>query len=474
MKSKQDVLYARGFLIAPVGASDPPSWFRSMEVEGWRISYEPRAVVFVARGAPGHFVCIIGHVIDVVQKCDNGEAIAKRLLAALETSELSFFDALDNIAGRYAVFYKNGRSASILGDACAVRTIFYSRSEPLVASHFDILARRCGTIPSAHAKARKLHPARRKAFGYPAGTTPDQNIGLLMANMVLRLPGMAYDRYYPRRELSPAGVDEAAHTLIDLFDSQLELLSQRYNFVCSLTAGLDSRTSLAVLRPYLARSRFFSYATQDRERVDGEIAEFISQSFGLNYQLMPREDLESSDFKKFKALLVRNSYHSHKHEAAYGYNRVFKLGDIHLRSNLYEIARAFYRAMRGRADNLSVDEMASLYFGDYTADDVDIVAAFSDYVESSRFEQGLFNYDPYDLFYWEQRMSCWHGLVVLEADPAVDTWLLMNCRRCIEAGLSVPLEDRIKSTVFKKIIKFRWAELLKLPINPKVFDGRSF
>lgn len=472
--NNQDVLYARGFLIAPVGASDPPSWFRSLEVDGWQISYEQRTAVFVAQGAPGHFVCIIGHAIDVVEKCDSGAAIAKCLLALLEKSELAFFDALDSLAGRYAVFYGNGSNASILGDACAVRTIFYSRSKPLVASHFDILAKRCGTAPTAHAKLRKLQPARRKVFGYPAGTTPDENIGLLMANMVLRFDGMAYERYYPRRELREAGVEEAAGALLDMFDVQLELLSRRYDFVCSLTAGLDSRTSLAVLRPYLARSRFFSYSTQEREQVDAKMAAFISESFGLNYQLMSREDLESPDFKKFKSLLVRNSYHSHKHEAAYGYKRVFQSGDIHLRSNLYEVARAFYRAMRDRPDDLSAADMASLYFRDYTADDVDILAAFSKYIDSSRFDRGIFNYDPYDLFYWEQRMSCWHALVVLEADPAVDTWLLMNCRRCIESGLSVPIGDRVKSSVFKKIIEWRWPELLKLPVNPKVFDGNAF
>lgn len=470
--SQDTTLYARGFCIAPEGRQwEPPSRFRSELIAGWRVSVEPRTQLASAVSGDGRFVVLIGYVLDIANEHDDGARIAESLLAALGESETSFFAGLDYLGGRYAVFYGDRDGASTLGDACATRTIFYCRTESFIASHYEIVAKECGTGRSEHWNVRRTDRNRHTTYGYPAGTTPDRNVGLLMGNMVLRLKSMTYERYYPRRELPTLSVEEAANAIRGYFEIQLKVLARRYRIVCSLTAGLDSRCTLAALRPFLDRSRFFTYATQEREQADARVAALIAERHGLDHQLMPRQDTTSDAFQKFKAVLARNNYHPHNREAAYGYLSLFGSGDIHIRSTMYEVARAFYRVSRKRPEKLDAKAMAALYYRHFGEGDRDLVYAFSEYMAQSNFGQSFWNHDPYDLFYVEQRMSCWHALVLLEADPSVDTYMLMNARCCLEAGQAVPQEKKIDASVLETIISGMWPELLDLPVNPKRLDA---
>lgn len=469
--SQDTTLYARGFCIMPEGRGDPPSRFRSTFIEGWRVSVEPRSQLASAASGDGRFVVLIGYVLDIANGHDDGARIAQSLLAALSDSERSFFASLDYLGGRYAVFYGDRAGASILGDACATRTIYYSRSEPFISSHYEILAKECGTGRSDHWNVRRTDRNRHTTYGYPAGTTPDRNVGLLMGNMVLRIKSMTYERYYPRRELPNLSVEDAATAIREHFETQLKVLAGRYRIVCSLTAGLDSRCTLAALRPFLDRSKFFTYATQENHEADARIAALLAKRHGLEHELMPRQDTESDVFQKFKAVLARNNYHPHNREAAYGYLSLFRPGDIHIRSTMYEVARAFYRVSRKRPEELDAEGMAALYYRHFGESDRDLVFAFSEYIAQSNFGQQFWNHDPYDLFYVEQRMSCWHALVLLEADPSVDTYMLMNARCCLEAGQAVPQENKIDASVLKAIISDMWPELLELPVNPKRLDS---
>ena len=460
-------LWARGFMIAPEGRYQPPAGFCSVAVQGWTLSTESRTQVSSMAAADGRFVVVIGYVLDVRAVHDDVDLIVRTLLDALGISEAAFFAYLDQLGGRYAVFYGDRNRASILGDACATRTIFYARTEPLIASHHALVAEACGAGRSDHWQARQADRRRHTTYGYPAGTTPDRNVGLLLGNMVLRLDSMTYERYYPRRDLPSLSIEDAAATLAVYFHNQLDVLVRRYRIVCSLTAGLDSRATLAALRPYLDGCRFFTYRTSDDHEIDAVLAALIARRHRLAHGLMPTPDTASDGFARFKKILRRNNYHPHGTAAAYGYLSLFQPGDIHLRSNLYEIARAFHRSRREWTEELDARGMAALYFREFSDQDHDLVDAFSDYVETSEFATGLWNYDPYDVFYLEQRMSCWHALVLLEADPSVDTYLLMNARCCLEVGLAVPRTERIAASVFTTMMADLWPELLELPINPK-------
>ena len=75
----------------------------------------------------------------------------------------------------------------------------------------------------------------------------------------------------------------------------------------------------------------------------------------------------------------------------------------------------------------------------------------------------IFNYDMFELFYWEHTMGTWQSLQIMDLDVAQDTFILFNNRHILKKMLSVPLEDRLWNRIHLEIIRSRCPELLDFP-----------
>lgn len=464
-------LYSRGFAIFPAGSAKAPPHFRALQIGSWVLAtHAATAVVYTKRQSQSSFVALIGYAMDLDGRHDDGQRISSDLLNCLERSEREFFEKVSGLAGRYVIFYSFHGLASVIGDACATKATFYANDRPVIGSHFQMVAEMAGMGPSSQKLRRNKDKARHSCYGYAAGATPDRNVSVLMANMVLRINAMRSERFYPFNSLDHLDLKSAASELQELFDTQARLLARRFTCHVSLTAGLDSRVTLAALRPVKDKVRTFSYITQPAHQIDADVAASIADYLGLDHSILTGDGADKDQLSDFAKILSKNNYHRHNVIAAYEYKSYFSTNSVHVRSNLFEIGRSFYRSQRKRDDKLDPRGMASLYYRGFSpAADQDLIAEFGGYVDRSNFNSALFNYDPFDIFYWEQRMSCWHAMVVLEADPAVETILLFNSRRCIELALGLELEQRMEGILFKEFIRRSWPELMEFPINPKQF-----
>ena len=79
----------------------------------------------------------------------------------------------------------------------------------------------------------------------------------------------------------------------------------------------------------------------------------------------------------------------------------------------------------------------------------------------------IMGYDVWDLAYMEHRMSTWHAQALSGSDMAFDTSILFNSRRLLDLMMSVPLQDRRKATLFRRIIARRCPQIADVPINPR-------
>ncbi|MBN1610447.1 MAG: hypothetical protein JW940_27710 [Polyangiaceae bacterium] len=417
------------------------------------------------------FVCVIGYVVDPIHATDDSGAVAARLLGSLRTSEVRFFDELDELCGRFVVFYRSRGQTAILTDACATRSVFYSTAGPLVlASHFG--------LAQLHVSARSPRSFRRAdgslsrlGSGYPGLTTPDTNIAILTANALLRLDSRRVERFYPRAPLAPLRPDEGADRIADHFVRQLQVLQQRYRMMLSLTAGVDSRASLSVAHRYRDRLECFTYNTHPAHATDAALARDLTSRLGLPFRLLDIGAAARPELETFRQILAANSYHQHNPWLALECLRVMPSAAIHLRSNLFEIARCFWRNRCPTPEPATALDFARCYQRAMTPEDVDVVAAFEEFTWHTGLDQPQFGYDPYDLFYWEHRMSAWLSQVVIEADPAFDTYMLFNSRRCIEWSLGATLEERKNNTVLRRLITRQWPVLDRWPVNPRVFKS---
>lgn len=80
--------------------------------------------------------------------------------------------------------------------------------------------------------------------------------------------------------------------------------------------------------------------------------------------------------------------------------------------------------------------------------------AFEEYRKKFDFVNGLYNYDPSDMFLWEIRYGGWGGLVITgEHRYSFDITIPYNNRNLMKLFLSLPLEDRIKDKPHEDVIK---------------------
>lgn len=445
--------------------------------DGYWFAHDPLLHSALEQGGSGNWVAIAGTVVDLT----NGEvdlaAVARRLQAALELSETAFHLALDDIAGRFVAIYGRGGSVRVLNDAGGLKTVFYTDGpSAAAASHTGLLVPYTGDRPSEPALAQQRDPGLKYWYGYPGNLTPYAGLRMLTPNTLLDLRSGHVERYFPREPLQETDrVEDVAAEVTRLMRLQAAALLRRGPVVASLSAGLDTRTTLAALRPFIAQLEFFTYRRPRSPSLamDAATAGHISAQLGLRHSLIDvsREIDRQRDYQTFARGLARNAHleSGFAPRIAYQYWEAYgRLGVTHVRSNMAEIGRAFYRNHTQASGLQDGREMAELFGRGMRSSMLE--SAFDEFAERSQFTE-RYNYDPLDLFYWEHRMGTWNSRVAMESDPAFETHVLFNSRSVLMAMLSLPAQLRLEGRLFHHIIG-GWPELAAIPINPEDWRER--
>jgi hypothetical protein len=461
-----DHIYARGYTISLSTTHPPRASWTSGWVGGVYVTRDPRVPVLTAKG-PSHFVTVVGMIWDVMLEDGTSQDAVNDLLASLTVSSEAFFDKLDQMSGRFVVAYGTAESVTVCGDATVMKSIIYSAHHPgIVASHVEIVARIAKASRSPVTESVMAHPNWKmpKSRYLPGSITEWEGVHYLTANTALCLNDGKISRFWPRQAISQMAVDEAVDLVSDLMHREMAwLLSQGRPLVTSLTAGIDSRMAFSISASY-PQIVYFTYSDGQSEahRADAEVAEEMAEELSLPHEVLP---IDKSEGRSTVNQIKINNRISHLPFAASAYLRRFPQNTIHVRSNLAEIGRVFYRNQfkKNRAD---AAEMAKAWRG--MSEEPAAVAAFQQWMEHVDFNETLnaeMGLEAADLFYWEHRMSCWHGRVVCESDIAFDTTSLFNNRKILVALLSVSREQRVNAEIFLRVIKKNAPNLLRWPIN---------
>src|SRR5690606_22046854 len=100
------------------------------------------------------------------------------------------------------------------------------------------------------------------------------------------------------------------------FGVQAKLLSTRFRCHISLTAGLDSRVSLAAFKDFRKEIETFSYSTQSAHEVDVKVASVIADQCRLEHAILNSKIEDKEDFHSFVGVVSQNNYHKHNLVAA--------------------------------------------------------------------------------------------------------------------------------------------------------------
>ena len=464
----EDFLFARGYIFAsghpPVA---PESWLRD-KFESYHLAHDPSLTVERYAGRDVSILCL-GVLFDPRNPSKDSDECVRELGRKLADSEQAFLREMGYMMGRHVVAYKRGQDLRLVTDATAMKPAFYLlRRGRFVASHMNLIALNSNEV------VRREHLSTR--YGYPGIRTPRRYIRVLTPNTALDLRTLKPSRFWPRERLKPISLKEGVAGVSALFEGGFAHIAARWQPLVSLTAGIDSRTTVAVTKPY-EKTRYFTYRQPDDPQsaaLDPNFAAEFRARTGRDVTVFDN-DVDDADeaWQAFNRLLLINCLFPHARRVAYRYHQLFGRDEyVHVRSNISEIGRQGI----GRPRTARDVDLARIWLlrqpGEPPLRKVfDAIEAFGEYAEASQFFESEGLIDLPSLYHMEHRMASWHSQVIAHSDPAFDTLSLYNCREVLRLMLSVDIEERLKARVHKGVIEKNWPELTQLPINGVPYES---
>lgn len=449
--------------------------WNQVELGDFRIFYCPLVDITISVDADIQ-ILMLGYAINPfhLKIANTNQAILKYLVQELAKSKKHFFDALNELTGRFVLLVVQNNQAFIVQDAVGLKSCFYTQipNELLMSSHPGLIAELLELKVDALAVKISEHPKHLLGGRYlPGVMTPFKPVKQLLANTYFQINERKVIRFFPSEVLTPnASVDEKfLKKMSMIFDQQNVLLFSRFKVALSLTAGLDSRMSLALTKNFRSQISTFTYIIWGNKshKIDADIANELASRFDFHHEKISYSRQDSHD-EAHDA--IARTYGGLKRSSSVNaaYFEYFPSNLINMRSNISEVFRGNWNRNPSICQGvLNLETMLNLYKKSVKELCRD---AWEEYmVVQSPLLNDHWGYDPIDMFYWEHRMSNWLALVLLDADVSHETFIHYNNRKILNEFLSITLQDRLSDSIPKAFIDYTWPELMDLPINPKVF-----
>jgi len=434
--------------------------------------YHDPLLNFVTQKNKGAEIFTLGIILDPYNKWINNEAILDRCCSLLYASERDFWDYVDTLSGRFILFVNTDQLSFVIQDAAGNRSLFYSIDgiNTLLSSHSELIANIHDKRISDDASEFMSQPSFQKNNNryFPGRFTPYRSIFSLTPNTLLHVDDGKIVRFFPRSEsksykVNPGLLDELEFLLI----TQVQLLSEKYRLAVSLTAGIDSRLTFASCRENLQGIFAYTYVVDELTKQDSHIASLLCDKLHVPHKTWYcSKKFEDSLLQKF---LKNTSFVSTSYRA-----RIAKMllqnyptDHLHLKSNMPDIMKAHYRRRFAFLPYQSSSIVFSRLYGiGYKSEFVR--KAFDDFICVTGLKnEVVYNYDIYDLFYWEHHFGVGQSLNLCEWDIAQDSYILFNNREILKRMIQIPMRDRLAFKLYHQLIERMCPDISGFKINPQ-------
>jgi hypothetical protein len=317
-----------------------------------------------------------------------------------------------------------------------------------------------GYRPTAESEDFIRSPGYSRTVSYfPGVATPYREIRILTPNTMLEIRGRRTERFYPRGPLKPARIDkETVERLSSLFISQVGLLAEKHSLAIPLSGGIDSRITLgaAFNSGNTGAVPCYTFVESRDHELDASVASMLCSDLGFRHITVPAGDRGSVNegFMRSWRISTADMRADSQGVLCWSLKACLPPRDIHLRSTVSEVGRAFYRKKVRRFPTRDISPSTLARYYSINPEWEYVRSSFREYMAVTDFgEKTVFNYDPFDLFYWEHRNGAWQSLAVMDFDLALDTFILFNNRKILEMMLSVPISDRLNDRLHRALIQ---------------------
>lgn len=418
-------------------------------------------------------VVLIGYCFDLESPGRNEQWIADKLAShAARNGAKDVAKSADYLLGRFIAIIKDADGIIAFGDATAMRTMYYADDRPLLSSHASLIGDIIGEKP-------QVDVFRHFQFALPGDKAAVPGVRLLPANFQLDVKARTPSRFWPHQERIEKRQDQIQEAISGLLRLSAGVIAGRWDPALSLTAGFDSRVSLAAYRGHL-NTTTFTYFREEKDHVDVTVAKRLAHAVGLHHRVL--KPVSRHSMPEMHAQIDEMHEYTHDIRVPAIYLKYFSDGNfVHARSNLLEIGRCFWRShSTSKPARFDAEEWtaAGLRKSGYNLPKRDearqtLISEMKSFFDMAGYNLNgienpeLLGYDAWDLVYWEHRMSTWHAQILLASDIAIDTATIFNSRAFLALLLALPVSDRANGTALHAFISEQAPELMDIPINPK-------
>lgn len=411
------------------------------------------------RRQSGKSLILIGDFVDCEDPSREQGEIADELF------DLNDLDSLlrntKKLAGRFIIIFVSGARLFVLPDATASIPVNYAIcGNPCVSSTPGIIADIHGWSESD--TSREVRSSADLTQALPYDMTMYDQIKKVPPNHFLEFQSRTATRFYPLERSDPVSVEMAAEMSSKALRNIIAGYHKRLRLALPLTAGLDSRTILAVCKEIMSDVPTYTFFHHDFSDAEPDIdiprrmaAELGFRHYVLRHSAVPERVLEHYRNALGSAVVpseMQNAWTYHNSELA---------DRATLQGNVSPLGKSnFGRALPERFASPSY--LLTKTHNHSRANQKEVARWVGD-VECYSRKSGV---SKFDLFYWEHREGNWAAAAIMNADLLTDSIAPSNCRQLIETWLRVPRRERMGGQIHKRIIQLNWPEVLDWPINP--------
>lgn len=442
-----------------------------IDYEGWRritlfgnflLTLHPDLSVVIAESSTNKAI-LLGYAIDPYQPELNDKDILQRFVMG-EVTIKKVSDNLTKLTGRFVLIINCPQGSWLFHDACGLRQVNYLKDGQgftWCASQPETLAEHFGFEYDDEVLSYRelaISVLTKEEFWLINERTPYLEIKYLLANHYLDLERGEAVRFWPVPGcIGSLSMDESIKLSSPILQGGIQAAVKRFDLKMGITAGSDSRRSLAAARKATEHISFFTH-TPESYGADMEIPVRLFSKLSIAHHKLELQAM-NDDFRKYyecSATWARERRGNIAYTALnnFGPNSTVLTND---RSEIHECWNWLPKSKINGA-GLAVLRKLNHFFA---------IREFQSWLNDAQATCDASKMNILVLFDLELR-SRWVTSAYSEYDIAYETFCPYNNRHlfCLELSTDERYRRSRQLTFLIKQINHMWPEVLTEPINP--------
>jgi hypothetical protein len=403
---------------------------------------------------------LVGYVID-----GSGEFIDQKCAVPVQATAASIMEDVEQylytLAGRWAAVVLTARGSRFHVDPAASLAAVYCPEQHVVCSTVSLIPRRQSTRD--HEELARLLDIPAKDGWYTFGLTPRADVHRVLPNHYLDLSTWKTVRHWPAGQpafVSPDQIGAQVERIASRIERTISAVVRHGPTTMSLTAGHDTRVLLACARDVRHKIEFGTLRIPDpKAELDCDIAERIARRHRLNHEIYEWIEASEEDIQEWLyrtgscavAGRTMRGVRCGRHPSA----QVISINGV-----MGELGRPYYWRSSDREDaRLSARDLVER---------INLPASDLVVRECEKWLAGIPCDNAFtilDFLYLEQQLGCWGGPQLYgHVQDLVIIWPF-NHRDIVDAMVHLPVEYRRRRRLVPDLVRSRWPELNRHPIN---------